>query len=396
MAEPFLTFLVEVTFGQGRLLREYTVLLDPPVFEPAEKAAPAPVAAPRTTSSAPAPAPAPASPVSAPAAPAPAVSGERPSSYRVQRNDTLSGIASRFSGGGRANTNRTMVAIYRGNPEAFGGNMNILRQGAVLRVPSADEVGTIPAGEASREIGRQTAEWRGAPAEESGRLKLVTPTEGTGTPGTGTAPAETPAAGTTDAQARLRRLQDEVEQQKRLLELKNAELANLQKELAAAPQAVAPSPAAGAPAPAEGTAAPTPEAAKPAAPPPKPVRKEAPVAQPSILDSLKDYWLYLLGAAALLIGGGLAFGYARRRREEDGQDAFRTFEVPAEAPLPTETMKLRALAGGAASAQPKREGLVVEERHGTVDFTPTPAPSPRGACRGALRRHDQHGGRGQP
>src|SRR5277367_4080349 len=45
--EPFVTFLVEVNWARGRLMREYTVLLDPPVYTPGESAkGAAPVAAP--------------------------------------------------------------------------------------------------------------------------------------------------------------------------------------------------------------------------------------------------------------------------------------------------------------------------------------------------------------
>ena len=75
--EPFVTFLVEVNWARGRLMREYTVLLDPPVYTPGENAnAAAPVAAPTTARAAPAPtpvmrrAPAPA------AAPAPSSAGD--------------------------------------------------------------------------------------------------------------------------------------------------------------------------------------------------------------------------------------------------------------------------------------------------------------------------------
>src|SRR5688572_11127885 len=48
VTEPFLTFLIEVNWSRGRLLREYTVLMDPPVYMPGEETASAPVAAPQT------------------------------------------------------------------------------------------------------------------------------------------------------------------------------------------------------------------------------------------------------------------------------------------------------------------------------------------------------------
>src|SRR5580700_10485887 len=80
--EPFVTFLVEVNWARGRLMREYTVLLDPPVYTPGETASSAtPVTAPTSASAparrpapavapAPAPAPAPSAPVASPS-PAP-------------------------------------------------------------------------------------------------------------------------------------------------------------------------------------------------------------------------------------------------------------------------------------------------------------------------------------
>ena len=58
VTEPFVTFLVDATWPRGRLLREYTVLLDPPIYAPAPATAAAPVAAPRATTPAPRPAPA--------------------------------------------------------------------------------------------------------------------------------------------------------------------------------------------------------------------------------------------------------------------------------------------------------------------------------------------------
>ena len=138
VTEPFVTFLVDANWPRGRLLREYTVLLDPPVYAPGPAAAEAPVAAPRATTAAPRPAPAeaytPPAPVEdrpvPPADRAPpaeysapratAESGIDPgSTYRVQANDTLWGIASSAYPGTRSDVNRAMLAIYQANPQAF-------------------------------------------------------------------------------------------------------------------------------------------------------------------------------------------------------------------------------------------------------------------------------------
>jgi pilus assembly protein FimV len=352
ISEPFVTFVVEVNWPRGRLMREYTVLLDPPVFAPAEAAVPTPVAAPRTPR-APAPAaPAPAAqprpiPEAGPAA-APAA-GEMPSSYSVRNGDTLYDIAAQYTDGSRSNINRMIIAMYRENPEAFGGNINVLRAGSILRVPGPDALNSVGASEASSEIGRQTAAWKGDEArQEPARLRLVTPE----------VPADggTPAAGTADVETRIGDLNREIEESRRLLELKSAELAQLQQQLsekeAAAAMAAAAPPATEPPAPATEPAAPAPEAA-PAAPPAEaPAEKPAeekppvpPVAQePGFVDKLTDNWTYVLGAAVLLLGGGLAIGYVRRRREEDLDDALRTFDSTGSAPVPSETQRLRALA----------------------------------------------------
>src|SRR5690606_9676092 len=127
IVEPFVVVLVDVSSGSSRLLREYTLLLDPPTFQ-TQQAPAAPVAAPSvrqapgtavqpapppraTTPPPPPPAQAP-RPAPAPApTPAPAAAGGQ---YTVQRGDTLSRIASREYGAEDAT--RGMIAIYRANP----------------------------------------------------------------------------------------------------------------------------------------------------------------------------------------------------------------------------------------------------------------------------------------
>ena len=232
VTEPFVTLLVEASWPRGRLLREYTVLLDPPVFSPAPAASEAPVAAPRATAAPVAPArPAPAAPVAAPVAAAPAPSEPRPSrgvvaplsvepgsSYRVRPNDTLWKIASAANPGPRSEVNRAMVAIYQANPQAFGGNINVLRAGSELAIPTSSDVAAISASAATAEVARQYQMWRdgsaaaASPAADAGRLRLVTPEQGSATPSTATAIPATPAApaGSADIQARVQQLEAEL------------------------------------------------------------------------------------------------------------------------------------------------------------------------------------------
>ncbi len=402
ISEPFVSFLIDVSWPRGRLLREYTVLLDPPaMLSAAESPAVAPVAAPVTAPAAPAraaePAPAPAPPPAQVAQSAPAATDG--STYQVARGDTLYGIAGSVAGGDREAIQRTMIAIFRANPEAFSGNINVLRAGAILRVPSSEEIAGIAASEAAGEVRQQTADWRAATGgQEPGRLQLVTPPEG-----------EAEAAAAPDASGRVESqigsLQNDIAEQKRLLELRNQELADLQRKLAESrAQAAAPTPApAPEPAPIETPepegetavapeddmgqpeAAP-PEAAKPTPAEPKPAPKAKADTGPSFLDTLADNWLILLGAAALVILGMLGFNFMRRRREEDVDGALKGFDLPQTAPVPTETMRLRALATGDRTAEMIRppvfdeaddedQDIVVEERPVARPKTETTRPS---------------------
>jgi pilus assembly protein FimV len=401
--EPFVTFLVEVNWSRGRLMREYTLLLDPPVYTPGEKASTAaPVAAPVTAPAAVSPPPAPvrksapvaASPLpstpvekptavplpgasttasagrgsrprrsAAPRAPAEAASQPAPEataapsgaigggSYRVAKGDTLSKIAHSLRAESRPDMDKTMMAVYRANPDAFGGNINILRSGAVLRLPGADDVAALNQAEATSEVRRQMEAWRGGSAAAStGHLRLVTPGAGAGTSeSSGSASnAESKAL-----QGRVKDLEGQLAESRRLLEIKSNELSELQRKLggptppaataapplaktvtppAATPaplpapaqsaQPPAPQPAAPAPAPlpppAATTSAPTPVPAPVPAPVHAAPKKPAPAAESgSWLDWLAANW-WLPAAVIVLLIAGLAFAARRRRQETSG------------------------------------------------------------------------------
>jgi pilus assembly protein FimV len=345
VTEPFVTLLVEANWPRGRLLREYTVLLDPPVYAPGPAAGEPVAAAPRvssggatsTRSAAPVAAATTDSarssrPVSA-AVPAAARGIEPGSTYRVRNRDTLWEIASAANPGSRTNVNQAMVAIYQNNPQAFDGNINVLLSGSVLRIPDADQISSVSASEASAEVARQYDAWRNgtgtAAAREAGRLRLVTPEQGTTAPSTSTSTspaAATPAAtaataaaaASGDLETRVKQLEGELAEARRLLEVRNAELATLQggapvpTDGAAAP-AVTPTEPGATAAEAAPEAAATAEPAKPEKPK-KPQKKVVEPPQPSLLERVTDYWWVLLG----LLAAGLGALLIQRLRRERG------------------------------------------------------------------------------
>jgi pilus assembly protein FimV len=329
VTEPFLTLLIEATWGRGRLVREYTVLLDPPVFAP-NSVQSAPVAAPSTGATQntgqiarPAPQAAP-----APESGAPSMAGGG-DSYEVQRGDSLSAIARRLSASTGARSDQLMVSIYRGNPGAFEGDMNRLRAGSVLRIPSGDEVAAVSPSEASGEVRRLAGSWAASSgASGNGRLRLVPPSESSA--GAGTSSADAAEMG--NLRDRVRDLEGQLNESKRMLELRNTELANLQAKLAAsqqgaqsAPQPVTPTPE---PTPPEQTAQVAPEPAQPettppeaAVTPPEATTPEQPAATPAetpaettpvaseeaaadeegIVSKILDYWYVLAGLVVLAL-----------------------------------------------------------------------------------------------
>ena len=444
--EPFVTFLVEVNWARGRLMREYTVLLDPPVYTPGERAssaapvaaattAPTPAQTPRvkttplaataaptdttSTSAATSPAANPkrsshsggaakraasASAAASTAAPSPSPeSSAAPSStetaapvaegtYRVAQGDTLTKIARSLHASSRGDIDQTMIAMYRANPEAFGGNINILRRGAVLRVPGGDEIAALNQSEAMSEVHRQMDAWRGnSDTASSGHLRLVTPGAGSGTSNSS---SESASSGEAQAlQGRVKDLESQLADAHRLLDLKNNELSELQRKLGAqattaptpppqtaltpkptpvptpAPVETKPStpeataPVSPPPAPAENT---SPPAATPApAPPPKAVvaKKPAPPAESgSWIDWLTQNW-WLPAAVILALIAGLAIASWRRRQSDSGGGEFPGLDS-------TDISEFRDPTARVASSRGADDSFVVEEsgEHRMPDF----------------------------
>ena len=174
ITEPYLNFLVQLVWPSGRLLKEYTVLLDPPTYK--EQPAPT-VASPRRSDPGGGPAgrvertpTRPDSQVSLSSAPrsnpstAPSSSQDRLNgdSYGMtDRDDTLWKIAQRTRPVDGVTVQQNMLAIQRLNPEAFiGNNINLLKAGYKLRLPKAADVEATSATEAVAEVAAQNQAWQ--------------------------------------------------------------------------------------------------------------------------------------------------------------------------------------------------------------------------------------------
>ena len=413
VTDPFLSFLLEADWGKGRMLREYTVLLDPPsmvpigaapartrpVSEPAPAPAealletPPPLTAEPVAEPQPEPAPAPiyeAAPESS--APTTATSPASQESYPsygadsygpVATGDTLWSIAQRSRPDDSVTVNQMMLALLRANPEAFvDNNINRLKKGAVLRIPAREEATVLAASEAAAQVRDQMQAWGGgavtfappaddsmsAPASSRGaadrrsgsRLELTPPRGGDASASQSGAAAEgsgrelraelartreevsTLSQENVELKSRVSELEDLQNESRRLLELKDSELAAAQRRLAeanaatdsaaatesAAASADSTAPAATAEAPDTPAAASEPAAsetaATPPAPPaatpepiaettpPAPAATQADTAAPAPQRSFNPW---ILGGGAAVLLGLIGLLLARKRKK---------------------------------------------------------------------------------
>ncbi|MEA9917597.1 FimV/HubP family polar landmark protein, partial [Xanthomonas campestris pv. raphani] len=196
--QPAINFLIEVEWGQGRLVREYSALIDAPntaaaIAEPDIEAPRAgasntiarePVAASgarpsRQDSAVERPAARPAA-----AAPAPSASAAGDQLPAVRPGQTLSEIAAGVARSSGHSLDQTMLALLRTNLDAFiNGNINRLKQGAVLRTPQQDALAEVGAAEAAALVREQATQWRQA------RAPMPQPAEAGTTPAASPAPA---------------------------------------------------------------------------------------------------------------------------------------------------------------------------------------------------------------
>lgn len=196
--EPFIDVLVELSWASGRLVREYTFLLDPPDL--AARMAPAPIAAPQGKSEPALVRPAEKAAAAMPAETRPVVDGRSSTSMlpvekRIARSatsssrtvvsgDTLGKIAAQTKPEG-VSLDQMLVSLFRSNRDAFdGGNMNRLKAGKILSIPNAEAASQIFAGEARQEIVAQAADFNtyrkrlaaaaaAGPAKEQGAKQAV-------------------------------------------------------------------------------------------------------------------------------------------------------------------------------------------------------------------------------
>jgi len=185
--EPFLGVVIEAHWATGSIVRDYTMLVDPP-----GRAAPAPVAvtAPQATppvQTAPSVSAAPRQPLPRPAEAARPVRRAEPAApagdgaqVTVQRGDTAYGIVSTHAVDG-VSLDQMLIALLRANPGAFiGGNVNRMRAGAVLDLPTAEQANAVPRQTARRQVLAQARDFndyrrgiaqnvRGTQAEAAGR-----------------------------------------------------------------------------------------------------------------------------------------------------------------------------------------------------------------------------------
>jgi len=413
--EPFLDVLIEVSWPQGRVLREYPILLDPPGYAQGKASTPAVASAPPPTSarveSTP-PATTPAATSSQPATSSGATTGGPSASTEmakapgaegsqagadtygpVQKGETLHKIAEQVKPS-TVSMEQMLVALYRQNQQAFSGNMNRLKAGQILKVPTADEVGAIEQKEANKEYRTQVSDWKSyrenlgggvasLPARTeyssaaSGKVSTaaVTPPPPASSGGQevlklsksesagGKAGGASTKGGGAD-QARINALQEEVTAKNKALQDSQSRVADLEKQIrdmqrlmdlkagaptkapdtktAAAPTKPEPAKVEPVPPKAETKVAEAPkpaEAQKPAEPkkePPKTETKAAPkkAAPPprDWMDDLADNWMYVAGGVLGLavLVGGFLFVRRRKAGAEAGPSSALTSAFPSD------------------------------------------------------------------
>ncbi len=400
LPDSYVRFLLQVQWPNGRLMRDYSVLLDPAKFDQSASTPAAPAARVGTSAS------------TAPVA-------SKPAQHTTTSRDTLWEIAQKHRNGG--SVQQTMLAIQALNPGAFvDGNINRLKIGQVLRLPDTVQSTALPQPQAIAEVSAQNAAWRqgrrAATNQAAGKRQL----DATRRTQAGNAPSTTNAQDNlslvsaeaakkggkgkaADSQvlsdklamtqeqldttrrdndelkSRAADLQSQLDKLQKLIQLKNDQLARLQAEkadpaapaTAAMPAQLAAAPATAPAAPAEPATAPT-----PAAPAALAAEEAKPVAAPDSTEGkfndllTNPVVLGVIGGAAGLVVLLLLLLWARHRnarREEEKH--LRMARALAEEPEFTSSLDQDL-------PSDSFEGLEVPPPNVKLAAAPAPAPAP--------------------
>lgn len=347
--EPYLNFLLETQWPTGRMLREYTVLMDLPTFSEKNKkavVAPEQESAPAQVKSRPSVRPGETTtvqkPASKPAVPRAQAQGEA-GAYTVRANDTMWAIALQSRPDRSFSVQQTMLAIQRLNPDAFiNDNINLLKKGQVLRLPNADEITSLSTRQAINEVAYQNSQWSGGAALEAsrrsgavaegqtareGQVKLRSDSAANDvSSGSGTRrntevlqnelaiaqeQLDSSRRQNSELQSQVSALEEQISTMERLLDVTSEELRALQLSAGQTVEAASPE----VEATAEPEVEPKPQPAKPAAA--TVVRNDA--VEPSLLDIAIDNILYI-GLGLLAVLGGLFFWSRRKDAAESDED----------------------------------------------------------------------------
>ncbi|HFQ6824826.1 FimV family protein [Pseudomonas aeruginosa] len=343
--EPYLNFLVEVARPNGRIVREFTVLLDPLGYTPRMLPAARSGIEPQRQSSTPVPAPRSAAVVVDPALLEP---GDE---YLARPSDNLWAISGRLRGAGNADRAQLMEALYQLNPQAFvNADRHRLKAGARLRLPAGYQPERGAPG-AVKEAAVEVLPPADAAVVENAPAALVEAQR------QADAEAEALARQREELSQRMDDLQRQLQALQEQLQQRDHQVAELQQQLARR------------------------QVVRPAAPPPAAAAPS--VAQPVETPTDSQYWRWMI--VLLLVLALLGVLLLRRRREEA--------PVPAVEPKRRVALNLplrRAPRPPAAAPAPAK---VEEQARPPVaapsSSPPSPPPAPAAAPRAAMAAADK-------
>ncbi|MCT0738145.1 pilus assembly protein FimV [Pseudomonas aeruginosa] len=343
--EPYLNFLVEVARPNGRIVREFTVLLDPLGYTPRMLPAARSGIEPQRQSSTPVPAPRSAAVVVDPALLEP---GDE---YLARPSDNLWAISGRLRGAGNADRAQLMEALYQLNPQAFvNADRHRLKAGARLRLPAGYQPERGAPG-AVKEAAVEVLPPADAAVVENAPAALVEAQR------QADAEAEALARQREELSQRMDDLQRQLQALQEQLQQRDRQVAELQQQLARR------------------------QAVRPAAPPPAAAAPSD--AQPVETPTDSQYWRWMI--VLLLVLALLGVLLLRRRREEA--------PVPAVEPKRRVALNLplrRAPRPPAAAPAPAK---VEEQARPPVAAPssppPSPPPAPAAAPRAAMAAADK-------